>query len=102
MRKRYTLGMVTAVGLAFVLACITVNIYFPEAAVKQAADQIENDIQKKAAEKAGQEPIKKICHPAAEGPLHPRPGGLRPRGDDGLEPGHPGAQGRQRGEPARR
>ena len=61
MRKRYTLGMVTAVGLAFVLACVTVNIYFPEAAVKQAADQIENEIQKKAAEKAGQEPIKKIA-----------------------------------------
>jgi uncharacterized protein len=61
MRKRYTLGMVAAAGLAFVLACVTVNIYFPEAAVKQAADQIENEIQKKAAEKAGQEPIKKIA-----------------------------------------
>ncbi|MBE0713021.1 MAG: DUF1318 domain-containing protein, partial [Candidatus Aminicenantes bacterium] len=36
MRKRYTVGSVAAVGLVFVLACITVNIYFPEATVKQA------------------------------------------------------------------
>jgi uncharacterized protein YdbL (DUF1318 family) len=60
MRKRYALGTVAAVGLVFVLACITVNIYFPEATVKQAAAEIVDEIQKKAAEKAGQEPIKKI------------------------------------------
>jgi len=59
MRKRYALGMATALGTAFVLACITVNIYFPEATVKQAAEEIVNEIQKKAVEKAGEEPIKK-------------------------------------------
>ncbi len=59
MRKRHALGM--TVGLAFVVACVTVNIYFPEAEVKAAASQIESDIQKQAAEKAGQETIKKIA-----------------------------------------
>jgi uncharacterized protein YdbL (DUF1318 family) len=61
MRKRHALGMAAATGLAFVVACVTVNIYFPEAQVKQAASEIESDIQKKAAEKAGQEPVKKIA-----------------------------------------
>ncbi|HMA54148.1 MAG TPA: DUF1318 domain-containing protein [Acidobacteriota bacterium] len=61
MRKRYSLWTVAGVGLLFVLACVTVNIYFPEAAVKQAASEIESEIQKKAAEKAGQEPVKKIA-----------------------------------------
>ena len=60
MRKRYALGMIAAVGVTFVLACITVNIYFPEATVKQAAEEIVSEIQKKATEKAGQEPIKKL------------------------------------------
>lgn len=61
MRKRYSLWTAAGVGLVFVLACVTVNIYFPEAAVKQAASEIESEIQKKAAEKAGQEPVKKIA-----------------------------------------
>ncbi len=61
MKKRYAVGSVAAVGLVFILACITVNIYFPEAVVKQAAEEIESEIQKRAAEKAGQEPIKKIA-----------------------------------------
>jgi uncharacterized protein YdbL (DUF1318 family) len=60
MRKRYALGMTAAVGLTFVLACITVNIYFPEATVRQVAEEIVGEIQMKAAEKAGQEPIKKL------------------------------------------
>jgi uncharacterized protein YdbL (DUF1318 family) len=60
MRKRYALGMTAAVGLTFVLACITVNIYFPEATVRQAAEEIVSEIQKKAAEKAGEEPIKQL------------------------------------------
>lgn len=46
MRKRYTLGTAVAVGLVFVLACITVNIYFPEATVKQAAAEIVEEIRK--------------------------------------------------------
>jgi uncharacterized protein YdbL (DUF1318 family) len=69
MRKRHALGMAAATGLAFVVACVTVNIYFPEAQVKQAASEIESDIQKKAAEKAGQEPVKKIAVMARTAPF---------------------------------
>ena len=61
MRKRYTVGSIAAVGLVFVLACITVNIYFPEATVKQAAEQIVDEIRKKDAEKSGQEAVKKLA-----------------------------------------
>ena len=60
MGKRYALGMITAVGIAFLLGCITVNIYFPEATVRQTAEEIVTEIQQKAAEKAGEEPIKKV------------------------------------------
>ncbi len=55
MRKRYALGTAAAVGLVFVLACITVNIYFPEATVKQAAAEIVDEIRKTDAEKKGPE-----------------------------------------------
>ncbi len=61
MKQRHVLGTAGAIGLAFVVACVTVNIYFPEAEVKAAASQIESEIQKQAAEKAGQEPVKKIA-----------------------------------------
>ncbi len=61
MKKRYTVGSIAAVGLVFVLACITVNIYFPEATVKQAAEQIVDEIRKKDAEKSGQEAVKKLA-----------------------------------------
>jgi uncharacterized protein YdbL (DUF1318 family) len=47
-----------AVGVTFALACITVNIYFTEATVRQTAEEIVTEIQRKAAEKAGEEPIK--------------------------------------------
>lgn len=33
-----------------VLACVTVNVYFPEAAIKELSQQIEEEIQRKAAE----------------------------------------------------
>ena len=61
MRKRYTVGSIAAVGLVFVLACITVNIYFPEATVKQAAEEIVDEIRKKDADKSGQEAVKKLA-----------------------------------------
>jgi uncharacterized protein YdbL (DUF1318 family) len=53
MRKRYALGTAAAVGLVFVLACITVNIYFPEATVRQAAAEIVEEIRKDDIEKKG-------------------------------------------------
>lgn len=46
MKKRYALGTIAAAGLTFVLACITINIYFPEATVRQAAEEIVNEIRK--------------------------------------------------------
>ena len=49
-----------AVSLTLILACITVNIYFPEATVKKAADEIVEEIRKKdAEEKTAPEAIKK-------------------------------------------
>jgi uncharacterized protein YdbL (DUF1318 family) len=51
MKKRYALGVAVAAGLTFILACITVNIYFPEATVKQAAAEIVDEIRKTDAEK---------------------------------------------------
>jgi uncharacterized protein YdbL (DUF1318 family) len=46
MKKRYALGTVAAAGLTFVLACITINIYFPEATVRKAAEEIVDEIRK--------------------------------------------------------
>ena len=60
MKKRYAVGAIAAAGLVFVLACITVNIYFPEATVKQAAAEIVDEIRKKDAEKTGEDVIKKL------------------------------------------
>jgi uncharacterized protein YdbL (DUF1318 family) len=49
MRKRHVLAGLA--GLAFVAACITVNIYFPEATVKKTAEEIVDEIRQKEAEK---------------------------------------------------
>jgi uncharacterized protein YdbL (DUF1318 family) len=51
MNKRYVQGTIAAAGLIFILACITINIYFPEATVRKAADQIVDEIRKQAEEK---------------------------------------------------
>ena len=46
--KTKLVGLVLfAVSLSLVFACITVNIYFPEAAVKKTADEIVDEIRKK-------------------------------------------------------
>lgn len=63
MKKRYALGSLAAVGLTFVLACITVNIYFPEATVKKTAEEIVDEIrqqqqQKKEGESRSQLPAR--------------------------------------------
>lgn len=57
MKKQYVLGTALTTGLVFVLACITVNIYFPEATVKQAAAEIVEEIRKTDAEKKAPEPV---------------------------------------------
>lgn len=51
MKKRYALGSLAAVGLTFVLACITVNIYFPEATVKKTAEEIVDEIRRQEEKK---------------------------------------------------
>jgi len=57
MKKRYALATALTAGLVLVLACITVNIYFPEATVKQAAAEIVDEIRKTDAEKKVPEPV---------------------------------------------
>ena len=51
MKKRYALGTAAAVGLTFVLACITINIYFPEETVRKVAEEIVDEIRKTDEEK---------------------------------------------------
>ena len=76
MKKRYALGTVAAVGLVFVLACITVNIYFPEATVKQAAGEIvERDPQERRRRRRRRSRSRR-SPPSAEGP--PSPSSPRP------------------------
>ncbi|HOW85675.1 MAG TPA: DUF1318 domain-containing protein [Candidatus Aminicenantes bacterium] len=57
MKKRCALATALSAGLVCVLACITVNIYFPEATVKQAAAEIVDEIRKTDAEKKAAEPV---------------------------------------------
>ena len=57
MKKRYAVWTAAAAGLVFVLACITVNIYFPEATVKQAAAEIVDEIRKTDGEKKAPEAV---------------------------------------------
>ncbi len=46
-RKLVYWSAVLGLGVA---ACVTINVYFPEAAIKDIAEQIETEVQKKAAE----------------------------------------------------
>jgi uncharacterized protein YdbL (DUF1318 family) len=69
MKKRYAVGSVAAVGLVFVLACITVNIYFPEATVKQAAAEIVDEIRKTDAQKKDPEALTALPALPAAGPF---------------------------------
>ncbi len=51
MKRRYAIGGIAAVCLTFILACITVNIYFPEATVKRTAEEIVDEIRKQEEQK---------------------------------------------------
>ncbi len=93
MKKRYAVGTVAAVGLVFVLACITVNIYFPEATVKQAAEEIVDEIRKTDAEKKDPEALTALPALPAGRAFLLRPRRLRPGGDERFDAGHPGPQG---------
>ncbi len=61
--KHLAIGAAAA-GLTLGLACITVNIYFPEATVRQAADEIVNEIREKdTKDKTASEVIKQEATP---------------------------------------
>lgn len=64
MKKKYALGTAAAAGLLIALACITVNIYFPEATVKQAAAEIVDEIRKTEGEKKAPEALTVLPEPA--------------------------------------
>lgn len=63
MSKKYALGTAAAAGLLIALACITVNIYFPEATVKQAAAEIVDEIRKTEGEKKAPEALTVLPEP---------------------------------------
>lgn len=52
---RIGLALASLITLGFVaLACVTINVYFPEAAVKDLSEQIEDAVAREAAEAAGE------------------------------------------------
>jgi len=50
MKRRWFGYPLFAVALAITLACVTINVYFPEEAVQDLSEQIEGEVQKRAAE----------------------------------------------------
>jgi len=54
-RKRWLI----ALSIVFLVSCVTVNIYFPAAAIQKAADQIVDDVRKIPEQKPGQSPEQK-------------------------------------------
>ena len=44
MRKRKSLSMLCVCSLFIIFSCVTINIYFPEAAVKEAAEEIVDEV----------------------------------------------------------
>ena len=71
MKTKFALLALAAASLILALACITVNIYFPEATVKKTADEIVDEIRKKdAKEKPVSEVIKEEeAQPSPEGSI---------------------------------
>jgi len=68
MKRSIVIGLGCAVVLA---ACITINVYFPEAAVKELAQQIEDEVQRKAAGEPSPTPVPEptpVAEPAAGAP----------------------------------
>lgn len=53
MRSRSAALVSAAAAVLSVAACITVNVYFPEAAIKDLSKQIEEQVQKEAAKQEG-------------------------------------------------
>lgn len=49
-RRSVRASLLAAAAIAALTACVTVNVYFPEAAIKDLSKQIEEQVQKKAAQ----------------------------------------------------
>jgi uncharacterized protein YdbL (DUF1318 family) len=71
----------TAVAALVLGACVTINVYFPAAAIKDLSRQIEDEVDKKAAEGAAAAPAspaaKPTDTPSAKPGAAPRTGALR-------------------------
>jgi uncharacterized protein YdbL (DUF1318 family) len=66
--NRHTVSAIALVSAcAFLAACLTVNVYFPEAAITDMSQQIEREVQKRAAAKAAGETMAPL-------PENPAPG----------------------------
>ncbi len=57
--NRWVIGLL----IVFLVSCVTVNIYFPAAAIQKAADQIVEDVRKTPEQKPEQSPEKKPEQP---------------------------------------
>ena len=68
MKHRAVSTTIALIAWAFAAACVTINVYFPEAAIKDLSKQIEEQVQKEAAAKA------------AEGQTTPAPPAEKPPG----------------------
>jgi uncharacterized protein YdbL (DUF1318 family) len=53
-KKHWLVGLL----MVFLVSCVTVNIYFPAAAIQKAADQIVDDVRKTPEQKPEQKPDK--------------------------------------------
>ncbi len=60
-----------AFGLLLLAACVTINVYFPEAAIRDLSKQIEEEVQKRAAAR-GTEPAPETKAPEQEPEEKPR------------------------------
>lgn len=79
MKRRMALWLVAAVVSA--VACVTINVYFPEAAIKDLSEQIEQEIARQAAAKAA----------APQGNEAPVPPPAPPQGGGNGAPPRPSA-----------
>lgn len=70
-------ALLTASAILALAACVTINVYFPEAAIKDLSKQIEQEVQRQAAREAAQ-PGK--ATPPAQQQAPPAPQAERPRG----------------------
>ena len=48
--RRTAFTLASSLAAALVLACVTINVYFPEAAVKDLSEKIEDAVAREAAE----------------------------------------------------